>query len=347
MKGFKSLPKYLPPRVEHPKNKKDFKYIPKKIFQTWETNKVSLEMYDAVHTWIDKNPDWEYHFFDAKARRNFIKDNFPKKVLEAYDALIPGAYKADLWRYCVLYIHGGVYADIKLVLCNQLDKLIDTNTQFTSVKERWPEKGGVHNSFLCSMPKHKFLKSAIDLIVYNVNSGYFGEKAISPTGPFALGMAINLVLGRDVRKDFKVGFQRVADFEFTLWFFSRKHLFSKSPKIHTVFLDRKHKYKCFHTKYKFYSQEKKLVLKGDNKKDYGYCWENLEIYDSTPIDREKILYPVISQVKKAYKKKNYKKARKLIKERFFKYKQFKLVLFRCLVQYEILMPILRVLRIVK
>ena len=91
MKGLKTLPKHLAPRDKNPKNEKDFKYIPKKIFQTWETNKVSLGMYDAVHTWIDKNPDWEYCFFDDKACRDFLKDNFPKKVLDAYDTLIPGS----------------------------------------------------------------------------------------------------------------------------------------------------------------------------------------------------------------------------------------------------------------
>ena len=28
--------------------------------------------------------------------------------------MVPGAYKADLWRYCILYIYGGIYIDIKL-----------------------------------------------------------------------------------------------------------------------------------------------------------------------------------------------------------------------------------------
>ena len=50
----KELPKYLAPRDKNPANNKEYKYIPKKIFQTWETNHVSLGMYDAVHTWIDK-----------------------------------------------------------------------------------------------------------------------------------------------------------------------------------------------------------------------------------------------------------------------------------------------------
>ena len=34
-------------------------------------------------------------------------------VLNAYDSLIPGAYKADLFRYLVLYREGGVYLDCK------------------------------------------------------------------------------------------------------------------------------------------------------------------------------------------------------------------------------------------
>ena len=56
------LPISLPPRDKNPSNNKEYKYIPKKKFQTYETNKVSSGMYDAVHTWIDKNPDWEYLF---------------------------------------------------------------------------------------------------------------------------------------------------------------------------------------------------------------------------------------------------------------------------------------------
>ena len=55
------------------KGKHKYKYIPKKIFQTGVSCEVTKGMYNAVHTWIDKNPDWEYHFFDDKACRNFIK----------------------------------------------------------------------------------------------------------------------------------------------------------------------------------------------------------------------------------------------------------------------------------
>ena len=58
-------------------------------------------------------------------RREFISKYFNKDVLEAYDTLLPGAYKADLWRYCILYKMGGIYMDIKYTLSNNTYKLIN------------------------------------------------------------------------------------------------------------------------------------------------------------------------------------------------------------------------------
>ena len=54
-----------------------------------------------------------YLFNDADCRE-FIAREYPPDVLMAYDLLIPTAFKADLWRYCVLYKYGGVYLDVKL-----------------------------------------------------------------------------------------------------------------------------------------------------------------------------------------------------------------------------------------
>jgi len=53
-----------------------------------------------------------YLFNDADCR-DFIAREYPPDVLMAYDLLIPTAFKADLWRYCVLYKYGGVYLDVK------------------------------------------------------------------------------------------------------------------------------------------------------------------------------------------------------------------------------------------
>lgn len=76
---------------------------------------------------INDNPEYEYNMFDDDESLKFIKENFKKEVADAYENVIPGAYKADLWRYCVLYIHGGVYLDIKNKVMKPLREIIKTD----------------------------------------------------------------------------------------------------------------------------------------------------------------------------------------------------------------------------
>jgi len=57
--------------------------------------------------------DCVHYLFNDDACRDFLVRTFPPDVLYAYDLLIPSAFRADLWRYCILYMFGGVYMDIK------------------------------------------------------------------------------------------------------------------------------------------------------------------------------------------------------------------------------------------
>ena len=72
------------------------------------------------------NDNINLEYYDDTGARDFIINNYPSEVLWAYDKLIPGAYKADLWRYCVLYINGGIYVDIKFI--------IDGGWHFSNIK---------------------------------------------------------------------------------------------------------------------------------------------------------------------------------------------------------------------
>jgi hypothetical protein len=46
---------------------------------------------------------------------SFLQTKFGRNTAELFKYIPRGMYKADLWRLCKLYIHGGVYADIDLV----------------------------------------------------------------------------------------------------------------------------------------------------------------------------------------------------------------------------------------
>jgi mannosyltransferase OCH1-like enzyme len=88
---------------------------------------------------------------------SFIASNFPSEVKEAYDALIPGAFKADFFRYCILFIHGGVYADIDILCTCDLDSAIDSDVSFLVPIDLAPGKNGnscLWNGFIASAPGH-------------------------------------------------------------------------------------------------------------------------------------------------------------------------------------------------
>ena len=87
--------------------------IPLNIFQTWHTKKLPPKMFNSIQVIRRFNPRFRYYLFDDNDCREFIKKNYDSDILNAYDSLIPGAFKADLWRYCILYKMGGIYLDIK------------------------------------------------------------------------------------------------------------------------------------------------------------------------------------------------------------------------------------------
>ena len=104
--------------------------IPLNIFQTWHTKNLPPLMRNAVNRIKALNPRFKHALYDDVDCREFIKTNFPVNVLNAYDGLIPGAYKADLWRYCILYINGGIYLDIKYNCTNNFKLIALTEKEY-------------------------------------------------------------------------------------------------------------------------------------------------------------------------------------------------------------------------
>ena len=156
--------------------------IPKKIIQTYKDNNYnSILHYNAVQTFIDLNPEYEYYFFDDIDCRNFIKTHFEDIVLLAYDLLYPGAFKADLFRYCYIYINGGCYFDNKYILRIPLRKLIKSNYNQLYCKDRGNDL--MFNSIIIGIKKLPEIKECIDNVVHNVLNNYYGPKSLSPTGP--------------------------------------------------------------------------------------------------------------------------------------------------------------------
>lgn len=198
--------------------------IPRIIYQTNADHVVPGGMYKAIYSWIDNNPEYEYRYYTNDECRNLIADHFDKKILKAYDMLIPGAYKADLWRYCALYKYGGVYADSAMVNLVPLSEFITADDEFVAPID-CTYSGGIYNAFMASIPKHPLLRKVIDLTVERILNKEYGDTSFcsnSPalnfltqpifrgvpgwlwiTGPAALGDALNDMIDKPPVSPFK------------------------------------------------------------------------------------------------------------------------------------------------
>jgi len=154
--------------------------IPLKIYQTWHTKILPAHMKQSVERLKLKHPRFEHILFDDNDCREFIANNFDVSVLNAFDSLIPGAYKADLWRYCILYKNGGIYLDIKYDCINSF-RFIELTE-----KEHWVidiDQNNIYNALIAVKPNNEVCLKCINQIVENVRNRYYGGSCVDPTGP--------------------------------------------------------------------------------------------------------------------------------------------------------------------
>ena len=218
-------PPLLQPQTAGPKPQR---LIPRIVHQTWyeplEPDKYP-NMSRLQQSW--KQSGWTHKFYDDAAAAAFLQEHFPPAVLEAYDAIQPGAFKADLFRYCVLLIQGGVYADMDVLLETNLEEAIEPNVGFITPMDEPGIKVGqqacLWNGFMAVAPGHPFVAKTIELVVNNIRNRFTSvdyDDMLCPnpilsashlwdilftTGPCILGTAMNLVLQQHPQTGFKTG----------------------------------------------------------------------------------------------------------------------------------------------
>jgi len=168
--------------------------IPKIIHQTSSKDEMDVECYETCLINRYMNPEYEYMFYDNTDVENYISINYPE-YKKAFNMLIPGAFKADLFRYLVLYREGGVYIDCKASTVIPLREFISPDIGFVSFRDR--PKGSIQISFIASIPGHPILKKCIDMAIHNILNKNYGINMLDITGPQLCGRAFNRLLGTD------------------------------------------------------------------------------------------------------------------------------------------------------
>lgn len=251
--------------------------IPLCIYQTWHTTNLPPKMHQAVNMIKAHNPEFQHFLYDDNMCRDFIRDNFPEDVLLAYDCLIPGAYKADLWRYCILYKRGGIYLDVRYVPFENFKFLNLTKKEyFVTDLETFEENRyfcrsersgecGVYNAFMVTIPGNEKLCKAIYQIVDNMKCHFYGKNSLEPTGPNLLKKYFTDYekMHIELTHDYIITYNYHRD--------SIKDSNKSSNVVRIIKMNNNIILKC----YEEYSDE---LVKYSNKKHYGDLWIEKNIY---------------------------------------------------------------------
>ena len=160
--------------------------VPLHVYMTWKHKQLPPLMRQSLITLQQQNPEFQFHLYSDEDCLDFIRKHFSPMVVSAFNALLPGAYKADLWRLCILYVNGGYYMDIKLSSINGF-RLIELSDGEHFALDRPQHSLHIYNAIMVCKAKNPFLLKCIRQIVYHVSIQYYGESYLSPTGPEMMG----------------------------------------------------------------------------------------------------------------------------------------------------------------
>jgi len=174
-------------------------YIPKQVFMTYPSNEDPQRIRDVTENLVQigRIEQASLHFFNdeqmAASACEISQLLDLAGVPRAYDAFIklrPPAFKADLWRYMVLWRYGGVYVDFELRANSSLDSWLPFDSEnLVLVKDKPHKLEGYWNAVMASPEGSELLLHVIRHVVENVltESQHYG---LAITGPRALFKAV-------------------------------------------------------------------------------------------------------------------------------------------------------------
>jgi mannosyltransferase OCH1-like enzyme len=92
-----------------------------------DLNNYPENMKNNYYQLVDSHPGFNCNIYDNVSAYDFIINHFDSDVGDAFLKLKPYSYKSDLFRFCYIYVTGGIYVDIKYQCVNnfKFNQLID------------------------------------------------------------------------------------------------------------------------------------------------------------------------------------------------------------------------------
>ena len=190
------------PQTDNRRQQTDNRKIPRIIHQTSKSRCVTKLFSGAVSQWQNfaqeipgdaknESPLWEYYFHDDTAVMTLLRREFPEFPhlrAVAEQCVIHGTLRADLWRYLVLWVYGGLYVDLDAAPNDFTALTIQDDDDGFFVVEQFHL---LSQYFMAVSPRHPLMGYAVHHALLNLlyASDTGSIAAAVTTGPHALHRA--------------------------------------------------------------------------------------------------------------------------------------------------------------
>ena len=153
-------------------NTADEATLPHVIHQVlFESGNVDLNS-EWTQSWIANHPSWAYKLWREAECRDLVLYYYPHLVT-AYDAYQASSYRAELVKYLILNLYGGVFVDLNVKSIRPLDEIMAKSTfivgylpfEYTTIVLN-ASIPLVSTSIIAAIPGHPLLQTIIE-VAYN------------------------------------------------------------------------------------------------------------------------------------------------------------------------------------
>lgn len=165
--------------------------IPRNIFQTNISDNIPTSMKFAIQSiQSESNNGYIYKYFTDDECVEYLKQHFQPDVLLQYNSLIPGAFKCDVFRLCVLLIEGGIYVDTGMLKMKNTDfnEMIGSKSDLLLCIDC--SDNGIYQAIIGSTKNNEVIRKCLNHILNNIRQKHYGINPLDITGPMAIGRVI-------------------------------------------------------------------------------------------------------------------------------------------------------------
>jgi len=155
--------------------------FPRVVWQGWKSTDTS-RFDNFRNRMIEDNPDWKFSLVTNEEQEKFLRETDDEIVQLAYRSfklINPknGASRADIWRYAVMYYHGGFYLDMDASCAdfNNLLEVANANHASVLLTREGNKVNYLHNRHTTVMwaflakPRHPLFVNAIKTVWDNMS----------------------------------------------------------------------------------------------------------------------------------------------------------------------------------